>query len=47
MTYRYTDDELREIAGRARTLAADAEHVMVAFANGLHALEAASKVRAA
>ncbi|HET6546822.1 MAG TPA: DUF72 domain-containing protein [Solirubrobacter sp.] len=47
MTYRYSDAELDELAGRARTLAADAERVMVAFANGAHALDAARYLRAA
>jgi uncharacterized protein YecE (DUF72 family) len=41
MTYRYTDDELEELAARGRTLADGAERVMVAFANGAYALEAA------
>ena len=41
MNYRYTDAELEELAARARTLASEAEHVMVAFANGAYALEAA------
>jgi uncharacterized protein YecE (DUF72 family) len=44
MTYRYGDDELAELAARARTLAADAERVMIAFANGAYALEAARKI---
>jgi len=47
MEYRYTEAELDQLATRARTLAADAEHVMVAFANGAYALEAATKLKAA
>jgi uncharacterized protein YecE (DUF72 family) len=43
MEYRYTDDEVRELAARVRAL--DAEHVMVAFANGRYALEAARALR--
>ena len=42
MEYRYSDEELQELAGRIRTLEAD--HVMVAFANGAYALEAATKL---
>jgi uncharacterized protein YecE (DUF72 family) len=45
MEYRYTDAELDQLATRARTLAADAEHVMVAFANGAYAFEAATNLK--
>jgi len=39
MEYRYADEELDALADRVRAL--DADHVMVAFANGRYALEAA------
>ena len=42
MEYRYADEELEQLAERVRAL--DAEHVMVAFANGRHALEAAVRL---
>jgi uncharacterized protein YecE (DUF72 family) len=45
MEYRYPDNELEQLAGRARTLAAEAEHTMIAFANGAYALEAATKLK--
>ena len=44
MTYRYSDEELRELAGRIRTLEAD--QVVAAFAIGRYALEAATKLKA-
>jgi uncharacterized protein YecE (DUF72 family) len=47
MEYRYTDAELDELGGRARMLAAEAEHVTAAFANGRYALEAATKLKGA
>jgi uncharacterized protein YecE (DUF72 family) len=43
MEYRYSDEELEQLAGRIRTL--DADHVMVAFANGRYALEAARNLK--
>jgi len=45
MEYRYTDEELQELADRVGAL--DADHVMVAFANGAYALEAATKLKGA
>ena len=45
MEYRYSDEEIEELADRIRTL--DADHVMVAFANGRYALEAARATAAA
>ena len=45
MEYRYSDEELEELADRIGTL--DADHVMVAFANGRYALEAARATAAA
>jgi uncharacterized protein YecE (DUF72 family) len=43
--WRYTDDELREIAGRVQTLAAAAAQVRVMFGNGACAPEAAWRLR--
>ncbi len=43
MEYRYADEELQALAARIRTL--DADHVMVAFANGRYALDAARALR--
>ncbi len=43
MEYRYSDEELQELADRVRSL--DADHVMVAFANGAYALEAARNLK--
>ena len=45
MEYRYSDEEIEELADRVRTL--DADQVMVAFANGAYALEAARATAAA
>jgi uncharacterized protein YecE (DUF72 family) len=42
MEYRYSDEELRQLAGRVGALEAD--HVMVAFANGRYALDAAVRL---
>jgi uncharacterized protein YecE (DUF72 family) len=42
MEYRYSDEELQELAARVGAL--DADHVMVAFANGRYALEAAVRL---
>jgi uncharacterized protein YecE (DUF72 family) len=39
--YAYTDAELDELAGRARALADQAEHVECVLSNGAHALDAA------
>jgi uncharacterized protein YecE (DUF72 family) len=39
--YAYPDPELRELAGRARALAEDAENVACVLANGGHALDSA------
>jgi uncharacterized protein YecE (DUF72 family) len=44
-TYEYTEDELAELADRARRLADEAATVRVMFANGGHALDAARRVR--
>jgi uncharacterized protein YecE (DUF72 family) len=44
-TYEYAEDELAELADRARRLAAEAETVRVMFANGGHALAAAGRMR--
>ncbi len=43
MEYRYSDEELQELAKRIDNL--DADHVMVAFANGRYALDAARALR--
>jgi uncharacterized protein YecE (DUF72 family) len=43
--WRYSDEELDELAGRVRELAASAERVECIFANGTHALEAALRMR--
>jgi uncharacterized protein YecE (DUF72 family) len=43
--WEYADEELEELAARARTLAEDAETVRVAFANGGHAMAAALRMR--
>jgi len=43
MEYRYSEDEVQQLADRIRSL--DADHVTVAFANGRYALEAARKIR--
>ena len=43
MEYRYSEDEVQQLAERVRSL--DAAHVTVAFANGRYALEAARKIR--
>jgi uncharacterized protein YecE (DUF72 family) len=43
MEYRYSDEELQELAERVGSL--DADHVMVAFANGAYALEAARNIK--
>jgi uncharacterized protein YecE (DUF72 family) len=45
MEYRYGDEEIQELATRVGAL--DADHVMVAFANGRYALEAAQATAAA
>jgi uncharacterized protein YecE (DUF72 family) len=42
MEYRYADEEIEELGERVRSL--DADHVMVAFANGRYALEAAGSL---
>ena len=44
--WRYSDAELREVAGRANNLANDATHVRLMFGNGSHAVEAAQRARA-
>jgi uncharacterized protein YecE (DUF72 family) len=43
--HRYTKKELGELADRARTLAKDAEEVVVVLSNGAHALDSALKLR--
>jgi uncharacterized protein YecE (DUF72 family) len=43
--YAYSDAELSELAGRARALAEDAEHVACVLANGSEALESALALR--
>jgi uncharacterized protein YecE (DUF72 family) len=43
--YAYSDAELRELAGRARKLAEDAERVVCVLSNGGHALESALALR--
>jgi uncharacterized protein YecE (DUF72 family) len=43
--YRYSDDELGELADRARTLAESAERVEVVLANGDDALDSALRLR--
>jgi uncharacterized protein YecE (DUF72 family) len=43
--HRYTETELKELAERARKLAADAERVVCVLANGEHALDAAVRLR--
>jgi uncharacterized protein YecE (DUF72 family) len=44
-TYEYAEDELAELADRARRLADEAATVRVMFANGGHALDAARRMR--
>jgi len=44
-TYEYSEEELAELAGRARRLAEEAANVRVMFANGGHALDAARRTR--
>ena len=43
--HRYTDEELEELAQRARKLERSAERVLCIMANGEHALEAAVRLR--
>jgi uncharacterized protein YecE (DUF72 family) len=43
--YAYPTAELRELAGRAQALAADAERVICVLSNGAHALESALELR--
>jgi uncharacterized protein YecE (DUF72 family) len=43
--WRYSEDELREIAGRARSLGQEAARVRLMFGNGAHAPEAARRAR--
>jgi uncharacterized protein YecE (DUF72 family) len=43
--YRYSDAELRELAGRVRGLATSADRVECVLANGRHALESALALR--
>jgi uncharacterized protein YecE (DUF72 family) len=45
--HRYSKKELGELADRARTLAKDAEEVVVVLSNGAHALDSALKLRGA
>jgi uncharacterized protein YecE (DUF72 family) len=43
--WEYSDDELRELCGRAQALARDATHVRVMFGNGRGAFAAATRMR--
>jgi uncharacterized protein YecE (DUF72 family) len=43
--YRYPQNELEELAGRARKLGQDAERVLCVLSNGEHALASAEKLR--